>query len=302
MFVIFKTASAETDEREVMTLKKPYQVVEIFNNGQIGQTFAGESDKTKLFDIAQELDAAPYPEDKLSDFPGFRDFYGQRITLYRAPTYTVYDQNKELLYRSFAATVGELLTEKKTVLGEDDKINFSADTKLEEGMIVKITRVAKTKVIETEKIEYKTTKQDDPTLDKGKTKVKQAGAMGEKKLTYEVTRENGIEISKVLLSSEVTKEAIGEILLVGTKITSYGSGRATWYVDSTEMIAACNLVPKGTILNVVNLANGKSVEVKVVDRIGASSAVIDLSTSAFRALGATLGQGIISNVKLEKAY
>jgi uncharacterized protein YabE (DUF348 family) len=217
LFVIYAGASADSCERQVLNIKRPYQIVEVFTNGRTGQTFVGTSSKVKLFDIAEEVGAAPYAEDRLSDFPGFKDFYGQRITLYRAPTYIVYDQNKELTYRSFTATVGELLTEKKTVLGEDDKINFSADTKLEEGMVVKITRVAKTKVIETEKIEYKTTKQDDPTLDKGKTKVKQAGVNGEKKLTYEVTRENGVEISKILLSSEVTKEAVSEILLVGTK-------------------------------------------------------------------------------------
>lgn len=302
LFLIYRGASAESDEREVNKTKKPYQILEVFNNGQTGQTFVGSSDKVKLQDIAQEIGAAPYAEDRLSDFPGFRDFYGQRITLYRAPSYIVYDQNKETTYRSFASAVGELLSEKKIVLGVDDKINFSSDTKLDEGMIVKITRVAKTKVIETEKIEYKTTKQNDSTLDKGKTKVKQAGVLGERKLTYEVTRENGVEISKILLTSEVTKEATGEILLVGTKITLYGDGKATWYVDTTELIAACNIVPKGTIIHVVNSANGKSVDVKVVDRIGNSSAVIDLSTSAFRALGASLGQGTISNVRLEKTY
>lgn len=300
MFVIYSGASAETDERQVVDTKKPYQVVEVFNNGQTGQTFVGSSEKVKLFDIATEVGAAPYVEDKLSDFPGFRDFYGKRITIYRAPTYQVFDQNKELTYRSFSTTVGELLTEKKTVLGEDDKINFSADTKLEEGMVVKITRVAKTKVIETEQIDYKTTRQDDPTLDKGKTKVKVVGVMGEKKLTYEVTRENGVEISKVLLTSEVTKEATGEILLVGTKVTVYGSGKATWYVDSTEMIAACDIVPRGTVVHVINTSNGKSVDVRIVSTIGGGGPVIDLSTAAFKALGASSGQGVISNVRLEK--
>jgi len=302
LFVVFTGASAESDERQVVQVPKPYQIVEVLNNGQTGQTFVGSSEKVKLFDIAEEVGAAPYVEDRFSDFPGFKDFYGQRITLYRAPTYTVYDQNKELTYRSFASTVGELLTQKKTVLGEDDKINFSADTKLEEGMVVKITRVAKTKVIETEKIEYKTTKQDDPTLDKGKTKVKVAGVMGEKKLTYEVTRENGIEISKVLLSSEVTKEAVGETLLIGTRVTSYGEGVASYDDSVSGMVATCNLVSAGTMIRVVNLSNGMSVTVKSIGKGLRRDRIIDLSPEAFQALGVSLSKGLINNVRLEKAY
>ena len=217
LFVIYFSASAKEPERVVEHYALPYQIIEILPNGEQGQTYSGLSLKSKPAEIAAELGSKPYPEDKFSTFPQYKDFIGRVITLYRAPSYTVFDQNKEITYRSFAQTVGQLLEEKKIVLGEDDKINFSADTELSQGMTIKITRVAKTKVIETEKIEYQTIKKDDPTIDKGKSKVKQAGVLGERKLTYEVTRENGVEISKVLLSNEVVKESTDEILLVGTK-------------------------------------------------------------------------------------
>ena len=217
MFVIYFSASAKEPERLVEHFAMPYQISEILPNGEQGNTYSGVSLKSEPFEIAAELKANPYPEDKFSTFPQYKDFVGRVITLYRAPSYIVYDQNKEITYRSFAQTVGQLLEEKKVILGEDDKINFSIDTELSLGMTIKITRVAKTKVIETEIIEHQIIKKDDPTIDKGKTKVKQAGVQGERKLTYEVTRENGVEISKVLLSNEVVKESIDEILLIGTK-------------------------------------------------------------------------------------
>ena len=53
------------------------------------------------------------------------------------------------------------------------------------------------------------------------------------------------------------------------------------------------------MVDVVNIANGKRVTVKINDRGIQSDAVIDLSPEAFREL-ATLGTGVIS-VRLEIA-
>lgn len=64
--------------------------------------------------------------------------------------------------------------------------------------------------------------------------------------------------------------------------------RATWYktegtrVHREHPTAAYNLVPKGTMLLVTNLANQKSCTVEVTDRMGKSGRhFIDLSHSAF---------------------
>lgn len=64
--------------------------------------------------------------------------------------------------------------------------------------------------------------------------------------------------------------------------------RATWYktegtrVHREHPTAAYNLVPKGTMLLVTNLANQKSCIVEVTDRMGKSGRhFIDLSHSAF---------------------
>lgn len=219
MFVIYFSASAKEPERLVLHYALPYQIVEILPNGEQGQTYVGSSLKSKLAEIATELKANPYPEDQFSVFPEYKDFVGRVITLYRAPSYRVVDQNKETIYRSFSQTVGQLLEEKKIILGDDDKINFSVDMALDIGMAIKITRVAKTRITEKETIDYKTIKKDDPNLEKGNKRIEQAGRRGEKHLIYEVTRENGIEISRVLLNSEVVTEPVSEIVYIGTKPT-----------------------------------------------------------------------------------
>jgi len=302
LFIIYFTARAKEEERNVQHFAMPYQVMEVFVDGKEGQIFVGMSEKIKLAEIAADLGAKPHPEDKFSALPEFPDFIGRRIYLYRTPIYIVYDQDRKTDYRSFAKTVGELLAEKKIQLGVDDKINFSPDTSPVPGYVIKITRVAKTKVIEKESIDFKIIKKDDPTLDKGKTKVKQAGVEGERQLTYEVTRENGIEISKVLLSVEVISQPVDQIVYIGTKVVSYGTGVASYDDSVSGMVATCNLVPRGTVIRVVNLANGKSVEVTSIGKGLTEERVIDLSPEAFTALGASLSQGLIQNVRLEKVY
>jgi len=66
------------------------------------------------------------------------------------------------------------------------------------------------------------------------------------------------------------------------------------------LIAASNIVPRGTKVRVVNLYNGKSVDVLIVGGGLRSDRIIDLSTGAFLALGASLNQGLIKQVRLEK--
>ena len=60
-------------------------------------------------------------------------------------------------------------------------------------------------------------KKADPDLDRGKIRVEQYGERGTKALTYELIRENGVEISKTLLRTETTKEPVSKIEYYGTK-------------------------------------------------------------------------------------
>ena len=66
------------------------------------------------------------------------------------------------------------------------------------------------------------------SLEKGKTKIQQAGQNGVKQLHYEVTQTNGKQTSQNIFSNAVTKEPTEEISIRGTKETSIGSGQLTW--------------------------------------------------------------------------
>ena len=279
----------------------PYSVEEVFADGKTN-TLSGINSVTEVDKILKDLSVASIEDDKISYFPDPNLEIGSKIIVRRAPAYQVADGKKELTLRSWGKTVGDLLGEEKIELGLDDKINFSPKTKLEPGMAIKIIRVARTTIKESEPIDYKVVAKKDPDLEKGRTRVEQAGEKGLKNLFYEVIREDGVEISKKLQKTEVAKEPVVKIVYEGTKVISYGTGVASWYIDSSQMIGAINIVPRGTKVRVVNLANGKEIIVTAAGGGLRSDRIIDLSTAAFKALGASTDQGLIRGVRLEKVY
>ena len=71
--------------------------------------------------------------------------------------------------------------------------------------------------VETEVIPYETEVIENDELDYGIENVKQEGSEGIKEITYEVTKVNGEETERKVISSEVTKEPVKKIIEVGTK-------------------------------------------------------------------------------------
>lgn len=300
---IFNTASS-LSKADLPQANRPY-VIQIYDwKGEKLDEVSGRSQSLDPFLISKELGVKPNTEDKFSVFPDIKLGIGGQITIFQAPTFQVLDGKKKISVRSWSKTVGDLLKEKNIESGQDDKINFAVDTELEEGMEIKINRVAKTTVVVPEAITYKTIKKQNPNLEKGNRNIITKGANGTKNKYYLVTREDGEEISRVLQKTEIVAQPIDEAVEVGTKVVVYSTGKATWYVRDSSMIAAHNSLPRGTKVNVVNLNNGKSIAVTIAGGgiYHDDNVVIDLSTAAFEALGASLGTGKLNNIRVEKYY
>ncbi len=195
---------------------RPYIVETYMPNGDYSR-YSGASKSQNSFAIAAELGADPHKEDKFTAFPDIKMGIGSKITIYKAPEYIIVDGKKHLQKRSWVTTVGNLLREADIALGNDDKINFAESTELELGMEINIIRVAITNINKTEPVAFKTIKKEDKTLDKGKSKIEQKGQSGIRTLTYRLVREDGIEISRKLIGSEVTTAPVDEIQIIGTK-------------------------------------------------------------------------------------
>lgn len=279
----------------------PYELIEIKPSGE-EEFFSGASASEKIEEIIKDLNIVFYEEDRVSAFPDPKIGIGSRIRVERAPKIVVKDGKKIKDYRSWALTVGEFLSEKGIEIGVDDKTNFRQDSRIFDNSELVITRVAITQIKERESIDFRTIKKEDSNMEKGQSRIAQKGTKGEKELTYEVRREDGEEVERKLLNSEVIKQPVEEIVYIGTKVVVFGIGEASYDNTVSGMVATCNLVSKGTEIKVVNLSNGRSVTVTSIGKGLTSARIIDLSPQAFQALGASLGQGIIRSVRLEKVY
>ena len=80
-----------------------------------------------------------------------------------------------------------------------------------------------------EEIPFKTETKDDKNMWRGDTKVQQEGKVGERVVSYSITRENGRTIQRQILSENVTKEPQTKIVLKGSKVSSSrGTGKIAW--------------------------------------------------------------------------
>lgn len=116
-----------------------------------------------------------------------------------------------------AATVAELLEELQIVPGEEDRLNYSPDTPLTDGMCLELTRV---------ETEYETLQTNlphtleytqDSDLYEGKVIGTQAGSDGSVTVTYKCVYEDGRLVSREVCSSVVSSEPVNTLISFGTK-------------------------------------------------------------------------------------
>jgi G5 domain/Lytic transglycolase len=191
-------------------------------------------------------------------------------------------------------------------------------------------RVEVTQVTEDRVIPVPKELQDDPALPRGETRVEADGSPGRQRVVFEVTRRNGRITAKRQISAETITPATPRVVFVGrgggrgaptddedfplklrlaagddTGAAAGGppaSGRqeggASWYRYKPTTCAHRTL-PKGTVVTVTNLGNGKSVTCTVADRgpfIGGR--IIDLDRSVFLVIAESPAQGVL-RVRIE---
>jgi uncharacterized protein YabE (DUF348 family) len=195
-----------------------------------------------------------------------------------------------------ADDVGYLLDSLGVVLRRLDRVEPRVDTPLRQGLHVDVVRVEFEPVTVQQPIAYRTETQKTADLMLGFRRVARAGVPGVLRKVYRVKLENGAEVERKLLSTEVAREPQSEIILEGTRPPHTESGVASWY-QRTGMVAAHKWLPFGTQVKVTNVANGRSVVVVINDRGPyLDGRIIDLSDDAFAQL-APLGSGTI-NVRI----
>jgi len=104
------------------------------------------------------------------------------------------------------------------VLGPLDTVSPDASTPLSNGLVVAVTRVAKTTVTEDVAVAQPADQTvEDSSVERGVSTVTQQGSAGTDSLTYEVTTTNGAESAKTEVSRTTVTPAQATVITVGTK-------------------------------------------------------------------------------------
>ncbi len=114
-------------------------------------------------------------------------------------------------------TVADALKAAGITLGEHDIVTPSLDTELDDYTHIEIQRVTFGTLVETEEIEFSTKRVEDSSLTVGNNKVTTEGVNGEMSVTYNAKYIDGVLVEKTVVSEEVIKAPVDEVISVGTK-------------------------------------------------------------------------------------
>lgn len=197
---------------------------------------------------------------------------------------TINDGGEEDSVWTTGGSIGDLLDHHGITLEEKlDKIKPPLDESVEEETVITITRVEKSTDTIEETIDFKTEKQEDNTLAKGKEKVISEGKAGTIVKTFEITKENGEEVDRELTNEEVKEASENRVVAIGTKepesskqelvtlasksnsdSSSSNSDEEVLYMNATAFSADCNGC-SGITATGINLNANPDMKVIAVD-------------------------------------
>jgi len=194
--------------------------VEVVDNGH--KTFAFSAATTPR-SIAKQAGAQLYPEDRLTTKP-VTDFLadgtlGHQVIVDRATPVTINLYGSPVSIRTHAKTVGDLLKEKGVKLGKQDSVQPTAETPLTAQAQVFLLRKGTQIATVSEEIAAPVEVINDPNLAMGTKAVRQQGSAGQKVTTYQIITQNGKEVSRSVLQSVVSREAVKQVEVRGTSLS-----------------------------------------------------------------------------------
>lgn len=116
-----------------------------------------------------------------------------------------------------ASNVAQALLEQNITLGDQDRVEPPDYTPLERAATIQIVRVAIKTETAREPIEFEREYAREENLPEGQVRVSRLGANGQAEIDYQITLEDGREVSRREITRRVIQAPVNELLLVGTQ-------------------------------------------------------------------------------------
>ncbi|EEG31074.1 G5 domain protein [[Clostridium] methylpentosum DSM 5476] len=219
--------------------------------------------KNSCDEILEELGINLSAEDEVV-FTGIENNRGT-ITINRAFEVSVTADGQRKTVSLVRGTVQDVLEKAGVTIEDDDIINYALDQEISKGAEIEIQRVSSNTYTTTEAIPYNTVQKETDKLDKGVTQVETAGQEGERTYYYQQELVDGEVVSDQLVSSEVTREPVDEVILVGTYVEPpkpvvsqkpVASGRTG--KSTLDLPASLTLDGNGIPTNYTNVLTGRA--------------------------------------------
>ncbi len=185
--------------------------------------------------IVKQADMTLRAEDEVKLTPStniLADGAAEILTITRAVPFNFYFYGHKLTSYTLGKTVREMLEAKNITLTDKDFVTPSADTPIAKDMTVKLWRNGAQTVTVDETVKYTTKQIKDADRPVGYKKVTKKGVNGERTATYTIVMKDGNEVSRKLVNATVTKKAVQQVMVVGTKpeLTPFtgGGSKAEW--------------------------------------------------------------------------
>lgn len=171
--------------------------------------------------IADSADIPYYDEDEAtlsrSDNILDSDGAGLQLKIHRATKFNLVLYGKPIEARTQAKTVGAMLQDKGIKLAANDTVSLPLQTAIKTNLKVQVWRNGKQTINEEKPIAFPVQQIQDADQPVGYKKIKTAGVLGKKNVTYEVVLRNGQEKSRRVIQQVVILEPKQQVEIVGAK-------------------------------------------------------------------------------------
>lgn len=194
--------------------------VEIVDGAQKTFTFSAATTGRA---IARQVGVSLYPEDIAARDP-VQNFVtsgaiGEQVVIDRATPINVDLYGAQVVLRTHAKTVADLIKEKNIKLIKNDQVVPALNTPITPGQQISFIRTGTKVETDTEVIPTPTQTINDNSLAYGTTAVRQQGSPGQQVVTYQISLNNNVETSRAVMQKVVTKQPVTQIVVVGTNLS-----------------------------------------------------------------------------------
>lgn len=180
------------------------------------------------------------------------------ITVRRGVPFTVTTAEGVVNVSTTKATVGEALVEAGIASNDTDEVSPAKESAVSAGMNVTVARITVSEEVKEKNIPYTTTKKETNSLCKGEKKTVQQGENGVKEVTYRITKRDGEEIDREVISERIICEPTEEIVQIGTKVKASAPASAAALPSRGTLRYRASYKMRATAYDPSSTANGGS--------------------------------------------